>query len=49
MVQNYPRKVNPTPRVGCSHVTDDRQTDDTIRQTYGFVIALGKRNVVTFG
>jgi len=45
MVQKYPRKVK-CRRVGCTHVTDDRQTD---RQTDGFVMPLVKRNVVTFG
>jgi len=37
-VQKYPRKVK-TPWVGCTHVTDHRQTD-------GFAMSLAKRNVV---
>jgi len=36
-VQKYSRKVKPL-SIGCTHVTDDRQTD-------GFAIALAERNV----
>jgi len=45
------QKISPksyTPWVGCTHVTDDRQTEDR-RQTDGFAMPLAKRNVVTLG